>query len=572
MADSTSVPTSAIPHAPDAMPHVLTDTSVSPAQIDSRRAQQLLERAMALSERGDTPGAVLACRQAITLNPTAAQGYSMLGMLLERAGDTSGAIAAYEKVLQIDPGSMLERESVSRLRTADAQRRSTQDLFFFDDGELFDEREDVLPAVSVDGGAPSVDGGPPPSTPARRRTDVTTDVSDTALPAVAAPVATATTAPSPAVVSTPVTPRPAAPTTTTPATPRVSTPAKRTVVPAAKRSTPVRAPKPAPLPRVAPAFEEEVPATLLQKLMAQPSFYFRGAPLAATTLVSLVFLLWANNYAASRDASVNAPSSTTRAYGTRTDGNEAVPSTSANPATTSTTTNPVPSASTTAGGGVPVNPSGSTGSGTAVAPTVHTEDRIPSASTATTASTSSAPVVTAPTTGAGSTPAIGQTQPTTNTGTGTSTTSAATGSAGTAPQGSSTVAGGGASSGGAPLNPGGSPNRDYVRVAPTGGRAVPRADARAARDERTATSGGSGAIAAASRAIEAGGGDTAVRYQQRAQLYLDSGDNVRAINDFQTAIAAYNDMIARGDRVALARTGIQASQRGMQIARARLGR
>jgi hypothetical protein len=133
---------------------------------------------------------------------------------------------------------------------------------------------------------------------------------------------------------------------------------------------------------------------------------------------------------------------------------------------------------------------------------------------------------------------------------------------------------GAVSTGGAPLNPGGAPNRDFTRVAPTISRstAPSRPDARAARDERSAASGNAGAVAAATRAIEAGGGDTAMRYQQRAQLYLDSGDNTRAINDFQTAISAYNDMIARGDRVAVARAGIQAAQRGIQVARARSGR
>jgi hypothetical protein len=99
----------------------------------------------------------------------------------------------------------------------------------------------------------------------------------------------------------------------------------------------------------------------------------------------------------------------------------------------------------------------------------------------------------------------------------------------------------------------------------------PRADAAAARDERAAASGNANAIAAATRAIEAGGSDTALRYQQRAQLYLDAGDGARAINDFQSAIAGYNDMIGRNDRVALARASIAACNRGIQIARSRSG-
>jgi hypothetical protein len=72
-----------------------------------------------------------------------------------------------------------------------------------------------------------------------------------------------------------------------------------------------------------------------------------------------------------------------------------------------------------------------------------------------------------------------------------------------------------------------------------------------------------------SRAIESGGPDVAVRYQQRAQLYLQNGDGARASSDFQAAISAYNDMIARGDRVAIARSGIAACRRGLQMAQAR---
>src|SRR5688500_13369224 len=115
MADAKSVVPSSVPSSPVESTPAVAQT---PAEVDNRRAQQLLERALILSEHGDAPAAILACRQAITLNPAAPQGYSMLGLLLERVGDNSGAIAAYEKVLQIDPGSVLERESLSRLRAA----------------------------------------------------------------------------------------------------------------------------------------------------------------------------------------------------------------------------------------------------------------------------------------------------------------------------------------------------------------------------------------------------------------------------------------------------------------------
>jgi len=100
-----------------------------------------------------------------------------------------------------------------------------------------------------------------------------------------------------------------------------------------------------------------------------------------------------------------------------------------------------------------------------------------------------------------------------------------------------------------------------------------RPESRAAGEERDArTSARAGdnadAIARLSRALENGGGDTAFRYQQRAQLYMQNGEPNRAINDFQAAIAAYNDMIGRGERVNFARSGIRASERGIQLARA----
>jgi hypothetical protein len=137
--------------------------------------------------------------------------------------------------------------------------------------------------------------------------------------------------------------------------------------------------------------------------------------------------------------------------------------------------------------------------------------------------------------------------------------------------------GGGASSGGAPLNPSGSGTRGYFRVttnrANTG--AAParpdsrardaendaREDARSGRTER--------AITRTTAAIE-GGRDTGWRYQQRALLKLENGDNASAADDFQTAIAAYRDQIARGISTDEARAGISACQSGLRLAQARM--
>lgn len=114
---------------------VVVDASHSSisAEIDSRRARQLLDRALNLAERNDLPAAILACRQAVALSPQSVDGHSRLGMLLDRAGDTMHAIQAYEKVLQLAPGSLLEREALMRLREAQLKKGGQKKL---DDSSL----------------------------------------------------------------------------------------------------------------------------------------------------------------------------------------------------------------------------------------------------------------------------------------------------------------------------------------------------------------------------------------------------------------------------------------------------
>jgi outer membrane biosynthesis protein TonB len=95
---------------------ISTGEELNAAQLDAQRAHHLLDRALGLSERGDIAGAIITCRQSLALAPLSPQGWSMLGLLHERDGDIDGAIEAYEKVLQLSPGSVLERESLQRLR------------------------------------------------------------------------------------------------------------------------------------------------------------------------------------------------------------------------------------------------------------------------------------------------------------------------------------------------------------------------------------------------------------------------------------------------------------------------
>ena len=550
-----------------------TAGEMSSSTIDNRRAQQLVERAMALAERNDLQAAVLACRQSISLAPESVQGYSMLGLLLERAGDSAGAITAYEKVLQLAPDSLLERESLGRLRVNSASRRTSRDMFVFDEAELFgDERPDKAVSVQGNGAMEGASKLAPKVSPVQSVTNIFKKPAPEPEPAVAvAPVAVVAPVEAPAMSpnATPSTQAAIALDAIASANAVASTP----VVGVSRTSPPLPSRLPASIgPRLPQSTGVNMdwtpkPLTLSQKLRQRPSFYFLGAPLAATSVVCLGFLFWAQSYATSRAVSevssgIDSPANTSTtpnpANGSAANANPAVanPGTpAANPAAPATTTGgtvtapntatqtpgapsgarPAPPATRPAGSGVPATPTAPAASPGAAAPSDSGNETYPSLPP----------------------PRLGAPAP---------------------PDDTVRIApndGGQASSGGVPLNPGGTPGQGYVRVSPGGNARPPaRPDSAAASDERasgsSARNGDSdAAIARMSRSIESGGGDTAFRYQQRAQLYLQSGDNNRAINDYQAAIAAYNDMIARGERASFARSGIQASQRGIQVAQSR---
>lgn len=121
------------------------EARTSPQEIDARRARQLLDRALHLAERGDLNAAILACRQASTLEANNPAPFAMLGTLLERNGDVRGAVAAYERVLSLSPNSPLEREGLLRLRA----RLDRAPAFSFDPDELFGGDDEMLPSLST---------------------------------------------------------------------------------------------------------------------------------------------------------------------------------------------------------------------------------------------------------------------------------------------------------------------------------------------------------------------------------------------------------------------------------------
>jgi hypothetical protein len=49
-------------------------------------------------------------------------------------------------------------------------------------------------------------------------------------------------------------------------------------------------------------------------------------------------------------------------------------------------------------------------------------------------------------------------------------------------------------------------------------------------------------------------------------MFLERRDYSRAADDYQAAIAAYNDQIRRGERLNQARSGLDASRSGLRVA------
>ena len=115
----------------------------SPVEIDARRAQQLLERAASLAERGDMGAAVLATRQSLALAPGNVTGHLQLAGLLERNRDFGGARAAYEKSVQLAPDRADARDNLTRLNVYLEKSQGAARQFQFDANELFDPANPV---------------------------------------------------------------------------------------------------------------------------------------------------------------------------------------------------------------------------------------------------------------------------------------------------------------------------------------------------------------------------------------------------------------------------------------------
>jgi tetratricopeptide (TPR) repeat protein len=548
----------------------LSEPLSSPAEIDGRRAVQLLDRAQYLSERGDIGGAILACRQSIALAPAVAQGHSTLGHLLERSGDLAHAIAAFEKATLLAPDSPFERDNLERV-TEKLQSQQSDTQFRFDDTELF-----------ADTNSPEVAASAPPAG---------VHAGDHSLNVIqSAPATTAARTVGANPVAPPLTPKAATPIVferrvsqrrrfNTPITiERRSGVDRRVPVGAAQNlARPV-----VPTAPVAPIFQAPVtaPGGTWGNLWSRPSYFGRSLPLAGATVLALGLLSMARSGAVAR--AVDAQIRTASVVDTQMPAPPDAPI--VNSATGLPPLAPVGGTQPDNGGlpisnrpaaAVPVAPappanasiSDNTGAGNAA--------RRPS--TAPRASTS-------PRTGAAASRPVRSLQippapipparVNSNSGRRNSDPLSLPAPNIPAPQPAAppvTVLPSGSSPA---LNPAGASGRGYVRI--TQGRigtsALPqRPSSQGNNDERGAAAASRNgqseqAIDRLTSAINANASDAGYRYQQRAQLFLNRGDYSRAADDFQAAMSAYRAQIDRGEQVAAARAGYNSARSGLNLA------
>lgn len=575
-------------------------------EIDQRRAKQLLDRAMLLSERGDLAGAILAARQAVSLVPNEPSGYSMLGLLHERAGDLEKAITAYEKVVHLAPHSTLERDSLDRLKST-LESENSSVLFHFDDNELFEEP----PALPVNDSAASeeretvgaigtVDAKSASSSASSAAMGVTSVGVTAAVPV--APVGNTIGSPSNRVAASAVVGN---------SSPSVTPSGLDPLLNSALTARPVSGP-PSVLPMTMPAMAQRPSLGLL---MRQPSFYFKGAPVVAATTLGLLFMGWAQGVSQNKfleELPVSpTPRAQTQVLTPREDPQTGVATAANGGNVTGSAPTPASGIVTTTGGGIfgtgnannPAAPSapvtsttrtgGTTTSGTTSGATSGARSAGATGSTGASGSTGvqpllpslASPVIPQPRGAAGSSSGPGamealpplqpRRQPQEPVRPSAPSAQPATPSATGDNSGANTT---GTSTGGGLFNPNSSP-RGYIRIDPVRPSNPVRPVARPGNEARAAENAASRAGATGraedvvpnlNRAIERQ--PTGYVYQRRAMAFMEKGDYARAADDFQSAISAYQDQIRQNQNVEDARNGIQACRSGLQLAMSRMGR
>jgi len=539
---------------------------LSAQEIDARRSRQLLERAQGLADKGEQQAAILACRQAIALAPEAVGGYSMLGLLLERGGETGAAMVAYRKVLELAPDSSVERDSLQRLRTT-MQQNQTSSVFHFDAQELF-------PTDAEGNSAPAV----PPATQDLKSTP---GKAASSVAAIAPQVSDRRSVPRSITGDATVGDRRSVPRTAPDGTVIVRRAADGSIIPEgaagyARALSPIAPPTARPNAAVfAPVAEAPSGPRWLRSLGGEHSYYLQTAPLLAATMLGLVFLLWARGVAVSRaqqadvaaidTASQMVPSDQT-AQGQSDTGAALPPGTAALGTVEAVPNAAVPGVASPGvvapGGAAPGGNTPASSPGTPLAPRQPRVSAVPRSITSGSTRIARGNPTPNPLSGLGPVRS--------NTGSGTTTPATVVAPAPAPPTRAVTSIS--SSTGGRPLATGNAP-RGYVRItgdhpglATAGIR--PENRARNEEDAARADARAGRAASAIDRATASldGGRDTGWRFQQRALLRLENGDNAGAASDFQSAINAYRDQISRGTRVDDARRGITACQSGLRLA------
>jgi tetratricopeptide (TPR) repeat protein len=513
------------------------ETAPAPTE-DTKKARQLLDRAFTMFERGDLSNAILSCRQSVALAPHSAQGFSMLGLLLERTGDLEEAAAAYARVLRLAPSSRKEAESLERIRSVISERRGQAPAFRFNEQELDEALAGA--AVSASAAKPILDSNAKASAAASTAatTPVARDVADVVSQMPASTYAASSQGAALGGL----------------ASPSVS----------------------------ALHFDalDAEPEPWWKRVAERPTAFSRGLPVATMAGLSLLLLIWARGAALSRypqdsqlPASVDSsPVSTgvvppVPAIDPARAGSaapEAAPVASAaapslDPNTNRSAAYPVSNRPGVAPNPAPVAPS-NVAPGTANPSTPGTRNtgfRASQPAQSPLRSQPSFPPATrvVPPIYPGSLPSVlpapAQSVPSVSL---------------------PSQDGGITSAGGGPLGPVSSsrnPAITLTRPRPATS-AVSRPSASRTADENAAALAARAgrpdvAIGNLNRTIR-NGGEAAWTYQQRALAFVERGDYQRAADDFQAAISAYRDQIARGERVEEARAGVAACQSGLNLA------
>jgi serine/threonine-protein kinase len=69
---------------------------------------------IALTRRGDVPGAIIAFRRAVRLQPTLAPAHHNLGVVLDQRGDVKKALAAFRRAVRLEPTSAQAHDTLGR--------------------------------------------------------------------------------------------------------------------------------------------------------------------------------------------------------------------------------------------------------------------------------------------------------------------------------------------------------------------------------------------------------------------------------------------------------------------------